>query len=55
MHSFQGLDITSGQFVAVKRMQRTGDTDLEAIRKEISLLSRFSHKNIVKYIEVRGE
>lgn len=48
---YKGLDMKTGQFVAVKRIAREF-IDGEHMLKEINLLKTFNHKNIVKYVGV---
>jgi len=46
---YKGLDRRTGQFVAIKRLN-ISLVDSEVMMKEIELLKKFQHNNIVKYI-----
>lgn len=46
---YKGLNMRNGQFVAVKRMNREL-IDPEELEREVEILKKLSHQNIVKYI-----
>eukprot|EP01083_Nonionella_stella_P082209 226905_1 len=50
---YQGLDITTGHTVAIKRLEITnmGKADLASIETEIILLKQLVHPNIVRYVD----
>ena len=47
---YKGLDVSSGQFVAVKRIERAAHNSMSA--HEIELLSKLEHPHIVRYIRL---
>merc|ERR1712137_581513 len=48
---FRGLNMLNGQFVAIKEVNFTKDTDTASITQEIRILQRLRHNNIVRYID----
>ena len=50
---YRGLNVTTGQTVAVKRLALTGipEAELDGIMMEIKLLEALAHPNIVKYLD----
>ena len=50
---YQGFNVETGDFVAVKRFPLTAidDESLGSIQAEIELMQRLNHPNIVKYID----
>lgn len=53
---YNALDKTTGQFVAVKEIgcQNFGKAAINSIMLEAELLSSLDHRNIVKFLQVRG-
>jgi serine/threonine protein kinase len=49
---YQGFNVETGDFVAVKRFPLTAidDESLGSIQAEIELMQRLNHPNIVKYM-----
>lgn len=49
---YKGLNTVSGQTVAIKQLSLAGATSekLETLQKEVNLLRKLRHPNIVKYI-----
>jgi serine/threonine protein kinase len=46
---YKGLNVRSGQFVALKRMRRE-NLDEDALMAEVNMLKNLNHPNIVRYI-----
>lgn len=49
---FRALDLSSGQFVAIKRIDIKGTSNAEVVQvmREVDLLQRLKHPGIVRYL-----
>ncbi|KAI8377298.1 kinase-like domain-containing protein [Blakeslea trispora] len=47
---YRALDLSTGETVAVKRIQLEDETVYHELMKEVNILKRLSHSNVVKYI-----